>query len=120
MTKKLYNQMSTVRLIAMMFICALFLTACGSDGGSGNDDDNKTEQKNNVNQNPASGYDTNKKSLNAAQRMEFPGINKPKGNYYVIVHTVSGVGNQYSYAGKTYPYDADGINFCTIWDKDKK
>ena len=109
MTKKLYNQMSTVRLIAMMFICALFLTACGSDGGSGNDDDNKTEQKNNVNQNPASGYDTNKKSLNAAQRMEFPGINKPKGNYYVIVHTVSGVGNQYSYAGKTYPYDADEI-----------
>ena len=122
MTKKLYNQMSTVRLIAMMFICALFLTACGSDGGSGNDNDdnNKTEQKNNVNQNPASGYDTNKKSLNAVQRMEFPGINKPKGNYYVIVHTVSGVGNQYSYAGKTYPYDADGINFCTIWDKDKK
>ena len=118
MNKFLYNLMSTVRLLAMMFACVLFLAACGSDGGDG---DNKgTEQTNNTNQNPSSGYDTNKKSLNAAQRMEFPAINKPKGNYYVIVHTVSGVGNQYSFAGKTYTYDADGINFCTIWDKDKK
>lgn len=118
MTSKLFDLMHMAQKVAVMLICALALVACGSDG-DGNGDDGSSQPKN-ENKNPASGYDTNKTSLKAAQRTEFPHINKPSGNYYVIVHTVSGVGNQYTYAGKQYTYDADGINFCTIWDKDKK
>ena len=109
MTSKLVDLMHMAQKVAVMLICALALVACGSDG-DGNGDDSSSQPKN-ENKNPASGYDTNKTSLKAAQRTEFPHINKPSGNYYVIVHTVSGVGNQYTYAGKQYTYDADGINF---------
>ena len=105
---------------AVLLLMVLSFAACGSDGGGDNGEGSGSSVAKNENQNPASGYNTNKTSLKAAQRMEFPNIKKPAANYYVIVHTLSGTANQYSYAGKNYTFDADGINFCTIWDTNKK
>ena len=105
---------------AVLLLMVLSFAACGSDGGGDNGEGSGSSVAKNENQNPASGYNTNKTSLKAAQRMEFPNIKKPAANYYVIVHTLSGTANQYLYAGKNYTFDADGINFCTIWDTNKK
>lgn len=88
---------------AVLLLMVLSFAACGSDGGGDNGEGSGSTVTKNENQNPASGYNTNKTSLKAAQRMEFPNIKKPAANYYVIVHTLSGTANQYSYAGKTIP-----------------
>ena len=84
MTSKLFDLMHMAQKVAVMLICALALVACGSNGDGSGDDGNgggTSSQPKNENKNPASGYDTNKTSLKAAQRTEFPHINKPSGNY---------------------------------------
>ena len=120
MTSKLFNLIHTARKAAVMLLCVLAFAACGSDGGDDNGGGGSSSQSKNQNQNPASGYDTNKSGLNATQRMEFPSISTPSGNYYIIVHTLSNSANTTTVNGKSMLFDKDGVNFCTIWDKDKK
>ena len=120
MTSKLFNLMHTARKAALTLLCILAFTACGSDGGDDNGGGGSSSSSKNQNQNPASGYDTNKSGLNATQRMEFPSISTPSGNYYIIVHTLSNSANTTTVNGKSMLFDKDGVNFCTIWDKDKK
>lgn len=83
-------------VIFPIIVATLLCVACGSDDGDAGGSDTNTNANANT---PTAKHPE-------VVRLEFPKLKG--GNSVVVTHKVSG------------SYDADGINFCTEWDNDKK
>ena len=105
--------------ICMMILLVFFFAACGGDDEPGDGTGGNTGGTEvNVNKNTTA--DGNTGVATAIKRTEFPHVNATSNNYYVIVHSLSGAQNQYTYASSKYTFDAEGVNFCVVWDKNRK
>ena len=119
MTHKFQSLMRTYMMLLTALLCLGALVACGdSNGGDdngGSGSGNGGSQAANTNGNStADGTDR------AVLRTEFPNIESKRDDYYIIVHRLSGAQNQYTYASSKYTFDSDGVNFCVVWDKNRK